>query len=335
MSNKLIDAYVASVGESLPEKGRADIEAEISSTLQDMIDARAESENRTPDDDMVCAVLQEYGEPGKVAASYREPRYLIGPRLFPAFVTVLKIILAVLGALALAGVVYTLTRLGTVPLDTILREGIDALAKYLSTAVTVFGNVVLIFAILELVLPRVGRKAKAWDPRSLLGYTPVDAIEPAGLAADIAFCAFAIVLFNFYPNWVGVFYKQGTGLVQSGTILSSYFFSLLPWLTIAWAGKIAVDVALLAKGSWTRALRWLFAAVQVFMIGVLAAMLFGAPIIDLSSLSNIPGLADLPFDGGLYFTVRLILLIIIGAIAWDTIKILRPEFTKKPLPVVD
>ena len=96
-----------------------------------------------------------------------------------------------------------------------------------------------------------------------------------------------------------------------------------------------MDLALLAKGSWTRALRWLFAAVQVFMIGVLAAMLFGAPIIDLSSLSNIPGLADLPFDGGLYFTVRLILLIIIGAIAWDTIKILRPEFTKKPLPVVD
>ena len=36
MSNKLIDAYVASVGENLPEKQRADIEAEISSLLQDM-----------------------------------------------------------------------------------------------------------------------------------------------------------------------------------------------------------------------------------------------------------------------------------------------------------
>ena len=338
MSNKLIDAYVARVGESLPEKQRADIEAEISSLLQDSLEARAEAENRAPDDEMVIAVLREYGEPEKVAASYREPRYLIGPRLFPAFLTVLKIVLAVLGALALAGVVYTLTRLGTVPLDTILREGIESLAKYLSAAVTVFGNVVLIFAILELVLPRVGRKAKTWDPRSLLGYTPADAIEPAGLAADIAFCAFAIVLFNFYPDWIGITFKQGAGWVKTGTILTPFFFSLLPWLTIAWVGKIAVDVALLAKGSWTRALRWGFAAVQVFTIGVLAAMLFGAPIIDLSSVSAVPGMADLqdlPFGGGLYFTVRFILLIIIGATAWDTIKVLRPEFTRKPLPVVE
>ena len=228
MSNKLIEAYVASVGENLPEKSRADIEAEISSLLQDMVDARAEAEGRAPDEEMVCAVLREYGEPEKVAASYREPRYLIGPRLFPAFLTVLKIVLAVLGAVALAGLVYTLTRLGTVPLESILTEGIESLAKYLSSAVTVFGNVVLIFAILEFVLPRVGRRAKAWDPRSLLGYTPADAIEPAGLAADIAFCAFAIVLFNFYPDWVGVSYKDGSGWVQSGTILADAFFNLLP-----------------------------------------------------------------------------------------------------------
>ncbi len=338
MKNKLIDAYVASVGENLPEKQRADIEAEISSLLQDSLEARAEAENRAPDEEMVIAVLREYGEPEKVAASYREPRYLIGPRLFPAFLTVLKIVLAVLGAVALAGFVYTLTRLGTVPLESILTEGIESLAKYLSSAVTVFGNVVLIFAILELALPRVGRREKAWDPRSLLGYTPADAIEPAGLAADIAFCAFAIVLFNFYPDWVGVSYKEGSGWVQSGTILTDAFFSLLPWLTIAWVGKIAVDVALLAKGSWTRALRWGFAAVQVFTIGVLAAMLFGAPIIDLSSISAIPGMSDLqdlPFGGGLYFTVRFILLIIIGSIAWDTIKVLRPEFSKPQLPAVD
>ena len=344
MSNKLIEAYVASVGENLPEKNRADIEAEISSLLQDSLEARAETENRAPDDEMVIAVLREYGEPEKVAASYREPRYLIGPRLFPAFLTVLKIVLAVLGALALAGVVFTLTRLGTVPLQSILTEGIESLTKYLSAAVTVFGNVVLIFAILELVLPRVGRKTKTWDPRSLLGYTPADAIKPAGLAVDIAFCAFAIVLFNFYPDWIGVVYIEGSGLVPSGAILTDAFFSLLPWLTMAWVGKIAVDVALLAKGSWTRALRWVYAAVQVFMIGVLAALLFGAPITDLSSVGAFPGmpdlpdmpdLQDLPFGGGIYFSVRFILVIIIGSIAWDTIKVLRPEFRRQPVPAVE
>jgi hypothetical protein len=338
MKNKLIDAYVASVGESLPEKDRADIEAEISSLLRDMIDARAEAEGRAPDDEMVIAVLRDYGEPEKVAASYREPRYLIGPRLFPAFLTVLKIILAVLGAVALAGLVYTLTRLGSVPLETIIKQSIEAIAQYLGTAVSVFGNVVLIFAILEIALPRIGRKKKEWDPRSLTGFTPVDSIEPGGLAADIAFCAFAIVLFNFYPDWIGITFKQGAGWVKTGTILTPFFFSLLPWLTIAWVAKIAVDVALLAKGRWTRALRWGFAAVQVFMIGVLATMLFGAPIIDLSSISAIPGmteLQELPFGGGIYFTVRFILLIIIGSIAWDTFKVLKPEFRRQPVPSVE
>jgi hypothetical protein len=338
MKNKLIDAYVARLGESLPEKDRADIEAEISSLLQDMVESRAEAENREPDDEMVITVLREYGEPEKVAASYREPRYLIGPRLFPAFLTVLKIILAVLGAVALAGLVYTLTRLGSVPLETIIKQSIEAIAKYLGTAVSVFGNVVLIFAILEIALPRIGRKKKEWDPRSLTGFTPVDSIEPAGLAADIAFCAFAIVLFNFYPDWIGITFKQGAGWVKTGTILTPFFFSLLPWLTIAWVAKIAVDVALLAKGRWTRALRWGFAAVQVFMIGVLATMLFGAPIIDLSSISAIPGmteLQELPFGGGIYFTVRFILLIIIGSIAWDTFKVIKPEFRRQPVPSVE
>jgi len=336
MKNKLIDAYVACVGESLPEKDRADIEAEISSLLQDMVESRADAENREPDDEMVCAVLKEFGEPEKVAASYREPHYLIGPRLFPPFQMVLKIVLAVLGAIALAGLVYTLTRLGSVPLETIITQSIEAIVQYLGSAVTVFGNVVLIFAILEIALPRIGRKKKEWDPRSLTGFTPVDSIEPAGLAADIAFNAFAIVLFNFYPDWVAVSFREGVGWVQSGTVLSAAFFSFLPWLTLAWAAKIIVDVALLAKGRWTRALRWVFAAAEVFMIGVLAAMLFGEPIIDLAEISTSLGLAgDLPFDGGIYFTVRFILLIIIIATGSDAVKVLKPEFHRQPVPSVE
>lgn len=330
MKNQLIDAYVARVGEDLPEKQRADIEAEISSVLQDMIDARAEAENRAPDEEMVVAVLKEYGEPGKVAASYRAPRYLVGPRLFPAFLTVLKIVLAVLGAIALAGLVYNLTRIGTVPPGTMLTEAIEALAKYLSSAITIFGNIVLIFAILEVALPRLGNEKKEWDPRSLSGFTPVDAIEPGGLAADIVFNLFAIVIFNFYPDLVGISYKEGGSWVQTGTILTDAFFSLLPWLTAAWAAKIAIDVALLARRRWTSALRWLFAAVEVFMMGVLAAMLFGEPIIDLSSASAALGVEDIPF-GGLYFTVRIILVVIIVAIGADVFKVLKPEFRRKPI----
>ncbi len=36
----LIDRYIAEVGKHLPRKNRADIEAEIRSTLEDMLDER-------------------------------------------------------------------------------------------------------------------------------------------------------------------------------------------------------------------------------------------------------------------------------------------------------
>src|SRR5258706_14658181 len=91
----LLDRYVTEVGNHLPRKGRADIEAEIRSTLQDMLDDRSQATGQPIDEAMMGAVLKEYGAPTKVAATYQTPRYLIGPRLYPIFELVLKIVMAV------------------------------------------------------------------------------------------------------------------------------------------------------------------------------------------------------------------------------------------------
>ena len=97
----MIEQYVSEVGENLPEKQRADLEKEIRSLIEDTLEERSKSAGRPIDDDMIVEVLKEFGSPAKMAASYQPARYLIGPRLYPTFILVLKIVSAVMLVLAL------------------------------------------------------------------------------------------------------------------------------------------------------------------------------------------------------------------------------------------
>src|SRR5512139_3548388 len=99
----LIDKYIAEVGKYLPRKQRADIEAEIRSTLEDMLEERKQAQG-TLDDAAIIALLKEYGAPRKIAESYVGPRYLIGPRMYPFFVMVTRIVFIVLIAVTFTGV---------------------------------------------------------------------------------------------------------------------------------------------------------------------------------------------------------------------------------------
>ena len=117
MSTNWIDRYVAQVGRSLPQSKRADIEKEIRSLLEDMLDDRSKTEGREADEEMTLAVLKEMGEPEKVAAGYLPEKYLIGPRLYPLFTLVLRVVLIVMAGVTLFGLVVNLAREPMLPVD--------------------------------------------------------------------------------------------------------------------------------------------------------------------------------------------------------------------------
>src|SRR5512139_2973918 len=98
----LIDKYIAEVGKYLPRKQRADIEAEIRSTLEDMLEERKQAQGPV-DDAAVIELLKEYGAPRKVAESYVGPRYLVGPRMYPFFEMVTRIVFIVLMVVTVVG----------------------------------------------------------------------------------------------------------------------------------------------------------------------------------------------------------------------------------------
>ena len=165
----LIDRYVTEVGKNLPLfKGHEDIEKELRSTLEDMLEDRVSTTGHMRDEAMEIALLKEYGSPQKVAATYNPHPYLIGPRLFPFFLFVLKIVITVVVfvMLGLAGVrAVTDTPMMGVDFVNIIGGG---LGNAVSAAIAAFGNVVLVFAILERVLPdkEIGgfNDEKDWDP---------------------------------------------------------------------------------------------------------------------------------------------------------------------------
>lgn len=277
----LLDKYVAAVGKNLPGKNRQDIEAELHSTLEDMLEDRSQQSGRPVDDAMVAELLKEYGAPDKVAAGYGPTRYLIGPRLFPMFEMVLKIVWTVLFAVSLFSFAISFSA---------HPEGagfISSLGQFfmqlIMGLITAFGNIVIIFAILERTLPasEFEDEHKEWDPAQLDKEPDPQRVKPAELIVGILFTAAALVIFNLYPEVIGVgFMTEGRWTFVP--LLSQAFFSYLPWINLLSVLQIVLNLVLLRQGTWQIATRLFNIALDIAGIVLAYAMLTGPSLVNLA-----------------------------------------------------
>ena len=236
----LIDKYVAEVGKHLPLlKGRKDVEQELKSTLEDMLEDRAQATGRPRDEALTLALLKEYGSPQKIASSYNPHPYLIGPRMFPLFLMVLKIVVAVVVTvlLVLAGFrAVTLTPSTVGELMQVIGEGFGGA---LSAAVAAFGNVVLVFAILERYLPEkaIGgfSEDEAWDPAALAAQPDPDEIKRGELIVELVF------------TFIGLAFLYGFFRLP---LFTDEFAQFIPWLSATLFAEIALNIYLLSNGMW-------------------------------------------------------------------------------------
>lgn len=83
----LIDRYIRQVGQYVPPKARAEIEAELRSLILDRLDDRY---GASPSHDEIITVLKELGDPRQMATSYHPEQYLIGPSLYPWMMMILR-----------------------------------------------------------------------------------------------------------------------------------------------------------------------------------------------------------------------------------------------------
>jgi hypothetical protein len=332
----MIDLYVAEVGQNLPAKGRADLEAEIRSLIEDTVEGRAQAAGRPVDEELVAGVLKEFGSPARMAASYLPPRYLIGPRFYPTFMLVMRIVLTLIGVVALVRLGVALTAPGV----TLESGGIifgQRLADFMTSALMTLGNIVFIFAILEWALPKTAAlKAEDWDPRSLkkARISEIEPVRPWMLMWEMAMIvAFAMVL-NLYPQWLG-FGFLNNGQWHWFPALTPAFFRYLPLINISFGLQLALNILLLRAGRWETSTLWLRAGLYVLSIVVLIVLASGPQFINLPfEQAGITG-PELARLGNLFYTMFRAALIF--AAVMDGIKLVKLIFRllwKKEQPIV-
>jgi hypothetical protein len=288
---------VYQVGRRLPKSQRADVKQELNSLLLDALDERAEAGkgDESALEEAQVAVLEEFGSPAEMADRYRSPnRYLIGPRLYDIYWTVVA---AVGGALTLAFVILALLAAFGEPgtLDAFGSSLLGVAEGYFSALIGAFGWVTIVFFVLERVLPESADVKTVdelpWDPRSLPPVEDRARVEIGGLIAEIVFTGIALLIFNLFPEWVGLNYwvsfNDGPTQFTQIPMLAPVFFSVyLPLLNASWLLKIALNVVLLRQGRWQRWTRVADFFLAVFGVYVAARFAFGPEFLMFEGIRN-------------------------------------------------
>ena len=337
----LIDRYVTEVGKNLPLlKGREDIEKELKSTLEDMLEDRVEQTGRLRDEAMEIDLLKEYGSPQKVAATYNPHPYLIGPRLFPFFLMVLKIVIPVLVTvlLVLTGIrAATDTPFMGMDFVNIVGKGLGGIV---SAAITAFGNIVLVFVILERVLPdkEIGdfSDEKDWDPASLAKEPDPDTVKRSDLIAEIVFTFVGLAILNLFPEILGMSYftEEKAFFIP---MFSVEFFKFMPWINAIFLAEIVLDIYLLRSAVWTSVTRIAKIIIEAASIALAVIILrtpdiFGFTAESFQSVPNSSVNAEMLMKiFNFSFSIAIIIVIIVAGVemAKAAFALLRVNYKRK------
>ena len=296
----LIDKYIAEVGKHLPRKNRADIEAEIRSTLEDMLDERTQGKGAA-DEARVMALLKEYGAPREVAATYQPHPYLIGPRMFPMFEMILRIVFAVVIGASFIGLGVTLSKVGLSGPEFASAVG-EWFTGLLGGLIAAFGNIVLVFAILERVLPaKEFEEEDEWNPAELAKEPDPGRVKFGEQIFEMFFLVLFLIIFNLYPGIIGIGFFNENDWVFISPVLTEAFFSYLPWINLLILLQLGFNVFLLRQGFWNTITRIMNILLELGSIALAVAMLRGPDLVSLTA-SQLAG-TPLEESAGIFVTI--------------------------------
>lgn len=254
----LLEVYIQEVTRRLGEKNREDIALELRSTIEDML----------PDDygeEDVKKVLEKLGSPVKLASGYRDqPMYLIGPRYFDVYVTLLKMILPIATVISLISVitVYFIDYNGQ---GADIKDVMDIIGigiwRMIEVGIQTFFWFTLVFAIIERTDKEKDNQPltasfEKWTPDDLknIAYIPKKkAISKLEVFGNLMWTAVWATLYFYAYQLVGVYEADGSRLeyVQPAfnhEVLLRYW----PIVVIVIGIEIVLALYKLIKGQWTK-----------------------------------------------------------------------------------
>ncbi len=245
----LIDRYIAEVGRHLPEKNREDIEAEIRSMLEDMIDENSRQTGKPVNDEVTAAAVEQLGDPKLLAYQYTPAKhYLIGPDWYEAYIETLKRVLAT--ALPVVAIVTIFIALARNPIDFVDAAG-QAFGRVIDVAIGILFWVTVAFIIVERTDTspnELGRaKPGAWTVAQLPKLPKKRQISIAETLANIVFLTGFTVWIILPFVW-----SQGN---ESVPFLNPDLWQIwLPVFFVLVVLTLIHEVFKLIIGNWTKAL---------------------------------------------------------------------------------
>lgn len=231
----LLERYLHAVHGHLPARERDDIIAELGDDIRAQFSEREKSLGRPLTEQEEAELLAPYGRPLLLAARYRRRQYLIGPEVFPFYVTTLKF------ALAVALVVHAAVVVGLAVGGTPAARAAETFTNYPNAALTIFFWVTAAFALFDFAIARVTIKDK-WDPRTL---PPVRTTAPRASRLEIGFELVIGALFVLW--WTSVLRAPEPVFGPARSFLSlgpAWMDFYVPVLVVALASIVAKSITL-------------------------------------------------------------------------------------------
>ena len=308
----LVERYVHQVGRYLPKKERAEIEAELRSVLQDQLDDRYDGTASAAE---VAAVLAEFGDPRKIAASYNGNQYLVGPSLYPYMMLVLRpvwlIVPTVVVFLHLFGLVISAQA------ATLQNMLLEPLAAGFQATLVFSAVIVLIFALIQHFGAQFDEQKAAFNPLELPEVDDPRAVDRVEATFGVAIgTGFTLALFYFlYAGGLTLNFN----LSNPGDVIP-FPTTWMILLIVVVVAQVLIQLYVLRHGRWSAGL-WLtetvlevfgavclyFAVLEPFFAQISAgdSFLANLPLIDSGAQIIAVGFALLSLVSRGYRQVRL------------------------------
>lgn len=254
MKNELVERYLYDVVRRLPENQRKDIEQELRSLIEDMIAEREEQEEEAGEE-CVKAVLNELGDPVKLARGYRgENNSLISGEYYDSYCFILKIVLICAGAgILISNIVSAFIHVAEAEqITTGIWNDITNIGNIPMVLIQVFGIITIIYAIMERNHVRVNVNDTAWSLEKLPDIPCKKArISRGESVAGIVFGVLVAVMFCFTPQLMGAWINRD-GVVTAIPIFNLAIWSAVcPLFLISVMAGVVDDFVKLVVGRYT------------------------------------------------------------------------------------
>lgn len=318
----LIDRYIAEVGRHLPEKDRSDIEAEIRSTLEDMVEERRRHVTKSTDDEIIAETLEQLGDPQLLASKYSPlKRYLIGPGWYDVYLkTLQRVLFTVLPIFAAVTFILTLTEN---PLDFINAVG-EAVGSAFNVGLQILFWVTIVFVFLERSdeIPNApqGADTRAWTVAQLPKFPKKRQISIVETVINIASILFVLIWIAL-PFTLARFQGNPVSVPFLHPDLWNFW---LPLFFVIMGLTLVHEVFKLKIGNWTPALTATNVILSIISIIYIAALVITQDLVNpdfLAMLDNAAGSSELREVAK--WTIDISAAVIAGTYVWSIVDSVR------------